>query len=122
LAGVAKQNRHLRGKLAEWLAFALVVVKGYHVLATNTKGSHAEIDILAQKGETLCFIEVKYRHNLEAATLAIHPAQKDRQWQQAMATARRYKHTGPVQFEAVLVFSHWPFVKHLKNVYGDMQP
>jgi putative endonuclease len=120
LAGVAKQNRHLRGRLAEGLAFALLVAKGYHVLATNARGSHAEIDILAQRHDTLCFIEVKYRRSLEAASLAIHPAQKDRQWQQAMATARRYRHTGPVRFEAVLVFAHWPFVRHLKNVYGDI--
>lgn len=118
----AKQNRQRHGRWAEALAFGLLVLKGYHVIATNLRGGLAEIDILAQKDDALCFVEVKYRQTLEAAGFAIHPQQQQRQWQQAMATARRYKHTGPVQFEAVLVFSHWPFVKHLKNVYGGMQP
>ena len=121
MAGVAKQNRHLRGWLAEGLAFVLLVIKGYHVLAANHKGNYAEIDLLAQKGDRLCLVEVKFRRNLEMASLAIHPRQKDRQWREAMALARRYRHDGPVCFEAVLVFGHWPFVKHLKNVYGDIQ-
>lgn len=118
---MAKQNRHLRGRLAEWLAFGLLVAKGYHVLAANHKGNHAEIDLLAQKGDRLCLVEVKYRRTLAAATLGIHPSQKDRQWREAMATARRYRHSGPVCFEAVLVFGHWPFIKHLKNIYGDIR-
>ena len=121
MAGVAKQNRHGRGRLAEWLAFAVLVAKGYHVLAANKRDGFAEIDILAQKGDRVCFVEVKFRKTLERAALAIHPHQKDRQWRQAMATARRYKHQGPVSFEAVLVFTHWPFFRHLKNIYGDIR-
>lgn len=117
---LAKQNRHRRGQLAEWLAFALLVAKGYHVLATNFRGRFAEIDILAQQGTVLCLVEVKYRRRLAEAGLAIHPHQKDRQWQQGMATARHYKHSGPVRFEAVLIFAHWPFIKHFKNIYGDI--
>jgi len=51
------------GKFGEALAAAYLKSKGYSILATNRKFSHAEIDIIAKIGEDLVFIEVKTRKN-----------------------------------------------------------
>ncbi len=47
------------GKNGEELAAAFLVQKGYTIVQTNWRYSHYEIDIVAQKGNKLHFIEVK---------------------------------------------------------------
>jgi putative endonuclease len=53
------------GKLGEELAVAYLRKKGYAILETNWTFQKAEIDIIAQKGNTLAVVEVKTRSSLE---------------------------------------------------------
>ena len=53
------------GKLGEKLAVELLQKKGYAIVATNWTFQKAEIDILAQKGQTLAVIEVKTRSDID---------------------------------------------------------
>jgi putative endonuclease len=53
------------GKLGEELAVAHLQKNGYSILETNWTFQKAEIDILAQKENTLAVIEVKTRSSLE---------------------------------------------------------
>lgn len=39
--------------------------KGYHLLAHSYHCRFGEIDLIAQKGKVLCFVEVKARSNLQ---------------------------------------------------------
>ena len=50
------------GKRAEQLAADLLICKGYFIRERNFRMGHLEIDIIAQKGTTVCFIEVKARN------------------------------------------------------------
>ncbi len=52
------------GKEGEDKAKAYLQQKGYQILQTNYRYRHAEIDIIAQKGKILIFVEVKTRTNL----------------------------------------------------------
>jgi putative endonuclease len=52
---------HDTGKLGEAIAQSYLVSKGYTILETNWQSSHKEIDIIAQKDETLIIVEVKAR-------------------------------------------------------------
>lgn len=49
------------GAYGENLAKEYLQRQGYHIMAANLRFTHKEIDLLAQKGEQLCFIEVKTR-------------------------------------------------------------
>lgn len=43
--------------------------KGYQILETNYRHQHAEIDLIAQQGKLLVFVEVKTRSNLSFGEL-----------------------------------------------------
>lgn len=49
------------GKKGEQLAVDFLMKKGYRILARNYRFQKAEIDIIAQKDEYLCAVEVKTR-------------------------------------------------------------
>jgi putative endonuclease len=50
------------GRLGEQLAVDLLLNKGYEIGARNYRYLRAEIDIIAQKGNTLAIVEVKSRN------------------------------------------------------------
>ncbi|MES2573390.1 MAG: YraN family protein [Bacteroidota bacterium] len=53
------------GKLGEELAVEFLQKEGYEILETNWTFQKAEIDIIAQKENTLAVVEVKTRSSLE---------------------------------------------------------
>jgi len=54
-------DQQLRGKKGEELAASYLKSQGYKILERNFKKRYGEIDIIAQSGSTLVFIEVKTR-------------------------------------------------------------
>lgn len=50
-----------RGRVAESAAVAYLQENGYRILATNVRFRGAEIDVVAEDGETLVFVEVRAR-------------------------------------------------------------
>jgi len=52
------------GKQGEAEAARFLREKGYQILTTNYRYQHAEIDIVAQNGKLLLFVEVKTRTNV----------------------------------------------------------
>ncbi|MEJ5312981.1 MULTISPECIES: YraN family protein [Anaerolinea] len=53
--------RQRLGKWGEDLAVKYLTQKGYIILARNVRTEFGEIDIVAQRGETMIFVEVKTR-------------------------------------------------------------
>lgn len=53
------------GGRGENLACAVLQKKGYEIVERNYHYGHGEIDIVARDGNTLVFVEVKTRKNLE---------------------------------------------------------
>ncbi len=66
-----RQQAERRGRLAEHYAATWLQLKAYSILATRVKLPIGEIDLIARKGETLAFIEVKQRQTLELAQSAV---------------------------------------------------
>ncbi|MCG8697703.1 MAG: YraN family protein [Bacteroidales bacterium] len=53
------------GTEGEKLAMEFLVHEGYHILATNWRYKHKEIDIVAKHNETLIVVEVKTRNRYD---------------------------------------------------------
>jgi putative endonuclease len=78
-AGLRARRRARRfGLRSEWLAAALLAVKGYRILARHFVIAGGEIDLIARRGDTIVFVEVKARDNRDEALLAIGALKKQR--------------------------------------------
>jgi putative endonuclease len=74
----AKKRARRYGLRGERIAAWLLMAKGYRILARHYVVSGGEIDLIAQRGETIAFVEVKARAEHAAALLAIDATKKRR--------------------------------------------
>ena len=51
-----RRATYLRGHFAEHVALALLVLKGYRVLARRYSGAGGEIDLIVRRGDTIGFV------------------------------------------------------------------
>jgi putative endonuclease len=100
-----RQAAFRTGISAESRAAALLVAKGFRILARRWKSSVGEIDIVARRRSLLLFVEVKARNNLDEAAESVTPRQRQR----IAAAAEAWLATYPddsvkdIRFDAVLV-------------------
>lgn len=73
-----RQKAEHRGRAAEAAAALMLRAKGYRILERRFKCRAGEIDIVAQRGETFVFVEVKARQTIEQAIESITPHQRKR--------------------------------------------
>ena len=66
------------GVNAETIAELLLRAKFYRILARGYRIREGEIDIVAQRGATIAFVEVKARPTLDEAAMAITPEKRRR--------------------------------------------
>lgn len=58
------RHKKLTGKIGETLAASYFELTGYEILQHNWRYQRVEIDLIARKGNTVHFIEVKTRQSL----------------------------------------------------------
>ncbi|MEO1042674.1 MAG: YraN family protein [Pseudomonadota bacterium] len=66
------------GRTAEFVGGLFLVLKGYRLLQSRFQSPVGEIDIVARRGSTLVFVEVKLRKTAEEARLAVTPQNQRR--------------------------------------------
>jgi putative endonuclease len=59
--GASRRDRRALGRYGEKLAEIHLAHQGFRILARNLHLRHAELDLLALEGRTLCFVEVRLR-------------------------------------------------------------
>jgi putative endonuclease len=67
-----------RGRSAEAIAAWVLRLKGYRILARRYRTPAGEIDIIAQRGKTVAFVEVKLRTEAAEALEAVDPRTRSR--------------------------------------------
>jgi putative endonuclease len=66
-----RKKAHGLGIFAEHLAVGLLRLKGYQILARRYSIKEGEIDIVAWRGDTVAFVEVKVRPTIDEARTSI---------------------------------------------------
>lgn len=86
------------GDRGEAIACRFLRAKGYSIVATNWRCREGEIDVVAQDGVTLVFVEVKTRRGLQAgeALVSITPAKRRRMIAAAYAYASQTGEIDPL--------------------------
>ncbi len=105
-----------RGGRGELVAAALLIAKGYRILARRLRSPFGEIDIIAARPGRVAFVEVKWRASQEDAEAALTPAQARRIADAAdywLARHPRYLER-EVGLDAVLVVP-WRLPRHIRN-------
>lgn len=118
---VERRRRLGRGRWAELVATALLLAKGYRILARRHVTPYGEIDIIAARRDRVAFVEVKRRATVPDAEAALTPSQADR-----IARAADYwlsRHPAyldrQVGLDAILVTARgWP--RHIPNALDRM--
>src|SRR5690242_17536975 len=81
----SRRSAERRGRHSEFLAIALLLVKGYRILARRMRTPLGEIDLVAKSPAGLvCFIEVKARAEALTAAQSLSDRQKARIGRAAM--------------------------------------
>jgi putative endonuclease len=93
------------GLSAESRAAALLMAKGYRILAKRFRTPHGEIDIVAKRRNLLAFVEVKARATLDEAAFAVTPRQQARiiDAAQAWLVAHPEHAEFELRFDAILI-------------------
>ena len=93
------------GLSAEARGAALLMAKGYRILAKRFRTPHGEIDIIARKRNLVAFIEVKARASLDDAAYAVTPRQQRRIIDAAQAWLMAHPDHAEfeLRFDAILV-------------------
>jgi putative endonuclease len=93
------------GVSAEAQAAALLIAKGYRILARRFRTPHGEIDIVARRRNLLAFVEVKARTSLDDAAYAVTPRQQARIIAAAQIWLMAHpEHEGyDLRFDAILI-------------------
>ncbi len=114
--GRLQANR--RGRRAERIAALWLMLRGYRILDRGFKVAGGEIDLVARRGETLAFVEVKRRASLDEALLAVTGTKRGRiaraagVWLSRNAWAAGLTYRG----DAVLIAPRrWP--RHLADAF-----
>ncbi|MDQ3145308.1 MAG: YraN family protein [Pseudomonadota bacterium] len=107
-----------RGRRAETLAAWWLRLHGWSILAIRARVPGGEVDLVARRGSTLAFVEVKQRRTEEAAAWALDAWRLRRVAVAAERLQARYARPGDVvRIDAIfLVPRRLP--RHLVNVWS----
>lgn len=111
-------TNHAKGMHAEEMAQAYLVEQGYEIIHTRYKTKFGEIDVIARKGNLICFIEVKMRQNIGDALHAITPRTRKRVEQSALYFLSAYPEAVAcdLRFDVVAITKDFK-ITHLDNAW-----
>lgn len=106
-----------RGRRAETIAAWWLRLQGWRIMARRLRTPVGEVDLVARRGGTVSFVEVKSRHDDEGLSLAIDRHRLMRVARAAEALIPRFAKRGEtIRIDVILIApGHLP--RHLKNVW-----
>ncbi len=114
--------RRAAGAAAEALAAGYLAERGLAIVERNFRRRCGELDLIAQDGDTLVFVEVRLRRGsaFGGAAASLTPAKRSRLLAAAGLYLARLPRTPPCRFDAVLLDGLAPGrIEWLRNVFAD---
>ena len=112
-----RAEREARGRRAETLAAWYLRFKGWRIVAQRVRTPRGEVDLVARRGRTVAFVEVKWRATGAERDLAIDARRLKRVARAAEALAPRFARNGEdIRIDVLLLApGHWP--RHIANAW-----
>jgi len=111
-----------RGRIAEIIAIWWLRLKGYHIESHRIQTPLGEIDLIARRGHTLVFVEVKLRRTHHAGLHAVTRHQQRRITRAAEIVAQTYiaskspRSQVDIRFD-VITLAPWSWPHHLVDAW-----
>ena len=114
------------GNYCEFLARQYLQAQGYRILEENFRNKLGEIDLIAQEGKTICFVEVKTRQSLDQGQPyeSVTP-RKIRKLSQMATFYLKHKYHSleiPSRFDVISIVQdkeESPNIQHIKNAFDS---
>ena len=101
------------GWSAEGAAVLLLRLKGYRIVARRFLVRGGEIDVIAQRGRTVAFVEVKLRASLDDALTSISPEKRRRISRAARAFVSHQRATDLTYRADAVYVAPWRWPAHV---------
>lgn len=114
---MSRRAAELRGRRGETLAAWWLRLHGWRILATRARTTGGEVDLIARRGRTLAFVEVKARASDAALDMAIDRHRLIRVARAAEILGPRYQRAGDeIRIDVILIRPRaWP--RHIPNAW-----
>ncbi|MET1756024.1 YraN family protein [Novosphingobium sp. RD2P27] len=113
----AREQAERQGRRGEaWAAWYLRLT-GWRILGRRMKTARGEIDIVARRGRTVCFVEVKWRASAAGLEHAIDAGRLRRVAAAAQVLAPRYAQAGETVRIDVFLLAPWCWPRRIVNAW-----
>lgn len=119
MAQKSKRQKHWhRGWLSETFSMWWLRICGYKILARRFKARRGEVDLIAKRGNTIVFVEVKFRKDRASGLWSITPRQQQRIAAAAEEFLQKHPHLQSclMRFDAIIVKPFRP-PYHMKGAW-----
>lgn len=107
------------GRLGEQTAAEALEAKGYRIVQRNYHCRYGEIDLIAEQGEMVIFVEVKLRKNdrFSLAREAVGQAKRQKLRLAAASWLAEREDERPARFDVVEVYTQDGRIIHIENAF-----
>ncbi len=114
---MSRSDAEKRGRRGEAIAAWFLRLQGWRIVAKRVKTPRGEVDLIARRGKTVAFVEVKARTKAVDLATAIDAYRLRRVAAAAEILLPKYgKGTENMQIDVILV-APWRWPHHLPNVW-----